>query len=259
MKSWQRELRIIVDMYEDIQAERIALANRLRQGEFSGEFEEFAIKRIEGLRKDEEKLRRSMEKILEESLIWQQWLKYVKGIGSTLASKILSKVDFDKAKSPSSLWSFFGLAVKDGKAIRRRRGEKTRYPPEMKKLYYNIGTSIEKSKGKYRKLYDAFKEREESRKVFEISLAKLKADPESYYGSILLDYSRKLLKVKLSQLKKDWERYKANTYYDCIIHSGDFRGIRCTDEVFMKLVEQAAEKPKVEIRMEDFQGYQSQT
>jgi len=190
----RRTLRTLSDMYTDIQAERVALENRLRQGEFTDEFAEFARKRAEALRKDEERLKKLLEKNLKQSILWTEWLQHVKGVGPTLAGKLLSLIDFEKAKHISSIWKYFGLAVVGGRIQKKVRGQATGFNPEAKKLYYLLGESFVRTatrggKGGYRKLYEKFKEVELQKAEYTITVRDLLRDINkgvtTHYGTII--------------------------------------------------------------------------
>jgi len=195
-KRLRETLRTLSDMYNDIQAERIAVENRLRQGEFVEKFIEFARKRVEALRKDEEKCKRLLEKNLKQSALWTEWLQHVKGVGPTLAGKLLAMIDFKKAKHISSIWKYFGLAVIGGRIQRKERGKTTDFNPEAKKLYYLLSESFVRvaakgKKGGYRKLYEKFKEAEIQKAEYTITVRDLLRDINkgitTHYGTIIED------------------------------------------------------------------------
>jgi len=192
----KRTLRVLADMYDDVQQERIAIENRLRQGEFVDEFAEFARKRAEALRKDEEKCKRLLEKSLKQSILWTEWLQHVKGVGPTLAGKLLAMIDFSKAKHIGSIWKYFGLAVIGGKIQKKVRGQATGFNPEAKRLYYLLSESFVRvaakgGKGGYRKLYEKFKEAEIQKAEYTITVRDLLRDINkgitTHYGTIIED------------------------------------------------------------------------
>jgi hypothetical protein len=51
-----------------------------------------------------------MEAIITQHPAWP-WLSSVKGIGSTLAARLLSRLDIARAPSPASFWAYCGLAT----------------------------------------------------------------------------------------------------------------------------------------------------
>jgi hypothetical protein len=61
----------------------------------------------------ERDLRRAMLTALADHPAWP-WMARVKGIGPTLAARLLARLDVAKAPSPSSFWSYCGLATVPG-------------------------------------------------------------------------------------------------------------------------------------------------
>lgn len=62
---------------------------------------------------EESELRRAMLAALTAHPAWP-WLSRVKGIGATLAAKLLARLDVTRAPSPSSFWAYCGLATVPG-------------------------------------------------------------------------------------------------------------------------------------------------
>jgi hypothetical protein len=58
----------------------------------------------------ERELAAQMEALIEEHAVWP-WLSEVKGIGATLAARLLSRLDIARAHSPASFWAYCGLAT----------------------------------------------------------------------------------------------------------------------------------------------------
>jgi hypothetical protein len=58
----------------------------------------------------ERELALHMEAIIAQHPIWP-WLSHVKGIGSTLAARLLARLDISRAPSPASFWAYCGLAT----------------------------------------------------------------------------------------------------------------------------------------------------
>ncbi len=61
----------------------------------------------------ERDLRRAMLSALSDHPAWP-WMSRVKGIGPTLGARLLARLDVSKAPSPSSFWSYCGLATVPG-------------------------------------------------------------------------------------------------------------------------------------------------
>lgn len=58
----------------------------------------------------EREMSRQMEALVEQHPAWP-WLEDVKGIGTTLAARLLSRLDIARAPAPSSFWAYCGLAT----------------------------------------------------------------------------------------------------------------------------------------------------
>jgi hypothetical protein len=134
-----RDLRWIADAYEQAQRVRLETGERLRailQGRDHREGESLKTDDAAGVlaqirsgdvdgpvpilgrtyrrhAEAERDLRRAMLTALADHPAWP-WLSRVKGIGPTLAARLLARLDVGKAPSPSSFWSYCGLATVPG-------------------------------------------------------------------------------------------------------------------------------------------------
>lgn len=92
-----------------------------------------------------------------------EWLIEERGIAATFAVILLGMIDIEKATTVSALWRYCGLATgKDGKAERRRKGEKLGYNPHMKTRMYLLGESFVKARNeRWRAHYDDYKARKQ--------------------------------------------------------------------------------------------------
>jgi hypothetical protein len=147
-----RDLRWIADAYEQAQRVRIESGERIR-AIVQGRDERTGAERAEASRvlleirrgetdgpvvllgrtyrrhwEAEQELRRAMTTALAEHPAWD-WLSQVKGIGATLAAKLLARLDVHRAPHPSSFWSYCGLATVPGIEYRCATcGLRTSYP-----------------------------------------------------------------------------------------------------------------------------------
>lgn len=123
-----------------------------------------------------------LKHLLTQHKIWTEFMEKVKGVGPAMAAIIISEIDINKAKYPSSLWSYAGLDVApDGKGRSRRKehlveseytdkdGEiKTKmgisFNPWLKtKLVGVLGASfLRAGDNKYSQLYNDYKNRLEN-------------------------------------------------------------------------------------------------
>ena len=154
-------------VYTDIQGVRIALGNKTWATENAGNvaIPQIYVDMIDQLKDMEKGLIREASQQLKTHPAWDTWGKHVKGFGPTLAMQLFGQIgDIGRFDTVSKLWKYCGLGVTDGKADRRRKGEKLSYSPRLKTLLYNIGTSFLKTKSPYRDIYDEKKLVYETRK-----------------------------------------------------------------------------------------------
>lgn len=86
------------------------------------------------------KLESAMLRQLRQVPIYNLFLKDVFGVGPIVASYLVSDIDIHRATKPSSLRMFCGLAVQDGRLVRRVKGQKSTYSSEMRtRLYQAFG------------------------------------------------------------------------------------------------------------------------
>jgi hypothetical protein len=134
-----RELRWLADAYEQAQRVRIQSGERIRATLQSREQvhstgiamldADEVLRRIRSGKTDgpvpllgrtyrshweaERELARGMEESVARHPAWP-WISAVKGIGATLAAKLLARLDVRRADTPSAFWSFCGLATVPG-------------------------------------------------------------------------------------------------------------------------------------------------
>ena len=135
-------LRILVEVFYDMQKLRIATGNRLGMYEKLNVLTPLQAAKLQeifsDLERDEGKIMKEISDELKVIPIWQ-WLKTVKGIGPAMAAGIVGWID-DISKSPhvSSLWKYAGMHVEDGKAPRRKRGEKAPWSWRLKTHMWKV-------------------------------------------------------------------------------------------------------------------------
>ena len=197
-KQLLKKVGLLADTYMDIQDMRIRMNNRVRQEEYEDEMKEFVKERAKAMQKIEKDLQKEMLIHLKGIKLYNNWLLYVRGIGSTLAGKMLRYIDFDKAKHVSSLYAYAGLLVdENGKAIKGMRGQKLNYNPKFKTTLYLVGVSFEKLGGGYRKLYNEFKRQE-------LQKAKLTIDAKQVLNYVGYIYDGKpITKKKAEKIAKE--------------------------------------------------------
>lgn len=140
MEHTGRELRWLADAYEQAQRIRIETGERIR-AVLQGRDETWSVgnkkpmdgKEVEqvlsGIKAgdtmgpvtilgrtyqrhwtEERELYQEMMGVLDAHPAWE-WLDQVKGIGATLACKLLARLDVTKADTPSAFWAYCGLAT----------------------------------------------------------------------------------------------------------------------------------------------------
>lgn len=146
-------LRILAETYEDLQKLRIACSNRFH----AYERDDLFIRLTKKFFDIEKEIQNQMKKYLQEHQVWP-WLSQVKGIGPTLGCKLLSQIeDISKFDTVSKLWRYAGLAVIDGEAERKKKGEKVHFNPRLKTCMFLIGQAFLKGRSPYRIIYDEAK------------------------------------------------------------------------------------------------------
>jgi hypothetical protein len=137
-----RDLRWITDAYEQAQRVRLQAGERIRaivQGR-DPRLESTPLEDADGVLRairqgehdgpvpllgrtyrrhweEEQELKRAMDEALRTHPVWS-WLSQVRGIGSTLAARLLARLDLARAPTPSSFWAYCGLATVQGQLFR---------------------------------------------------------------------------------------------------------------------------------------------
>lgn len=121
-----------------------------------------AYELLQESKKLEEKYKHTMTDFVEKEPIWQEFLKYVKGVSYVFAANLLKEVGYcEDGPHASSLWRLAGYHVIDGEAPRRKKGVVLDYNHRLHSLMYLIGDSFIKQRtSPYRDIYDAEKSRQ---------------------------------------------------------------------------------------------------
>lgn len=161
-------IRGLTENFYDMQAMRIEVESQLRaflQGGSQAEGEWLKENVFTNLEDIENKINRYIGHQLKNEPIYTEWLKDVLGIGPILAGGLISWIgNVERFATISKLWSYSGLAVDpDGRAVRRKAGEKSHFNSRLKTHCWKIGEAFVKTKGGYRKLYDEFRKEYEEK------------------------------------------------------------------------------------------------
>ena len=156
------KLRILVDVREAMQKERIGFGNRVGALERAadtgnGETEAMMQRWLEHFAAVEKQADADIKAAVKEYGIYE-YVSRVKGIGPMLAAQLVALIDIERAATVSALWRYAGYAVFDGERERPRKGERLSYNARLKKVCYLVGTSFLKSSSPYRAVYDSARE-----------------------------------------------------------------------------------------------------
>jgi hypothetical protein len=99
-----------------------------------------------GLNALEKEALKEVIRLIKYHPVWA-YLKEIRGVGPTMAGVLISEIDITRCNTVSQLWAYCGLAVgPDGKAVRKKKGEKLGYNPWLKsKVVKVLGESFIKS------------------------------------------------------------------------------------------------------------------
>jgi Transposase IS116/IS110/IS902 family len=168
--------RLTYRLIEDLQRVRLAHGNRIRQmvphlerGNVTPPrgvptWEVFFKASAEVLEQEEARVLTLAKSLLRRHDLGR-WLLGQKGIGPALGCSILGECwPLDRFQSPRRLWAFAGLHVgEDGKAVRRKKGQKANWNSRLKTRLWLFGGSVLKAGGPWRELYDTRKVLEQAK------------------------------------------------------------------------------------------------
>lgn len=179
-----------------LQQERIALGNRLsaiERGDDQSSPEAIAMltKWHTRFQELEEQATDDID-LLSEGLEIIDRMTRVKGVGRTLASKIVSMIDISKARTVSALWRYAGYGVVNGQRERLVKGERSHFNRELKTYCYQIGSSMMRTGSPYRAVYESAKEYYQASR------------PDWTKAHIHNASLRKMVKIFLSHLYVEW-------------------------------------------------------
>lgn len=167
-------LRCLADLYDQTQQVRIATGERLRAYVQHRDQSLASAARLPSLQeiragyfsgpvpilgetyyrhsKYERELRAEMRRALVAHPVFS-WLDENKGIGPTLACKLLARLDIARAPTPSSFWRYCGLAPARDPAHAKHHDR------VAKKMCYLLAVSLVRHNREYRELYEATRQR----------------------------------------------------------------------------------------------------
>lgn len=125
-----KEMHKLIDKhYRQLTEEGIPTARKFKGDPVISDYTEFVLlQQYKDLISQEERQFNTLEYVLRDFPIWNEFMKGVPGCGPAMAGVIVSEIDIHKAKYPSSLWMYAGLDVlnydKDGKHLSEGRSRK---------------------------------------------------------------------------------------------------------------------------------------
>lgn len=178
------------------------------------------ITKLLGIAKTEHALESEYKEIIEswagDSPVYTGFLKKTKGIGPVLGGGLLAVFDVSKAKHISSFWAYAGLHVIEGKAPRRKKGEKLNYSTQARTLCWKVSDSFIKQRTTpYREIYDRVKAEE---------TAKLKDSGKGWKLHADLRARRRMVKQFLADFWVYWRKAEGlpvSPPYSARFHPGE--------------------------------------
>ncbi len=168
---------IIKEIRESYGSISIGVAETLKNRKFPGdhiitsETEYEFTKMYFELEKLEKSITKELKVWVEEHPLWDAWLAKVPGVGPAMAGVLLSEIDINRAKYPSSLWQLAGLDVaKDGRGRQKFREH-----------------CVKTEDGRLRRVYNAFLKSKLMGVQAEVFIKK-----KSPYAEIYYDYKHRL-------------------------------------------------------------------
>lgn len=186
------QLSAILNLYWDLQKTRISLGNRiwaLNEAKEKTEDLTTILGKVEEIEDDVEK---RLKKCIHKHYLWTGWLKHIGGVGEILTAQLIYLItgkkhteeckkkreeyfskkesgekrarafkcdcpvmEIERFDNVSALWKYALGGVVEGKAQRRRRGQKITWNPKLRSVCYNLGKSfVMTTSGQYRPWYD---------------------------------------------------------------------------------------------------------
>lgn len=106
------------------------------------------LAQVKELRRSASLLETPMLRELRKIPIYQTFLSRVYGVGPVVAAYLVSDIDIHRAVKPSALRMFCGLAVVDGRLVRRTAGVKNRYNANLRTRIFQMFSAMAKNGAK---------------------------------------------------------------------------------------------------------------
>lgn len=150
-------LRILVDMREALQRQRIAFGNRIGALDRADDTGDHTSRDVMEWWQNhflaaEAQANTDIKYALHDHPIYE-YMRGIKGVGPLLSAQLIAQVDISRSPTVSAFWRYAGYAVINGEREKKTKGEKLRYNARLKKICYLIGMSFIKSRSPYADVY----------------------------------------------------------------------------------------------------------
>lgn len=158
-------IKLAVRGLYDAQKLRIQLSLRIQRLVRDGIMEEDEAKTFFKLpfswfEKAEHEMQKLVVRETKNLPIVKSWLLKVRGVGPRIAGLMVANIaPIERFPNVAKLWAYAGLAVKDGRAVKREKGQKSNWNQELKTTAWKLAQSFVKQGGAYRDVYDRYKSR----------------------------------------------------------------------------------------------------
>lgn len=161
--------------FYDFQKVKNEFAGRMRASEDVEHMPEERSQELDDYKKSleiaEKKLIKIIEPYLKEIPVYNEFLIKIKGCAVRMSACVVASVqDIKRFQTVSKLWAYAGMHVINGKAARRKKGEKANWNSFLKTKLHVLADCLiklnfddEKKPLRYRKFYDDYKNRMENR------------------------------------------------------------------------------------------------
>lgn len=212
-REWKppSKLGFLYSSFKEIQKARNALGNRMFAAGETKDYEEG----FDFFEKAEKFFLKSAAKELKVHKI-SEWLTSVKGVGPSMACGIISifeKNGIGAFETVSSMWSYCGLGVVDGKAPRKTKGGDSKWNHKARAMLIGVlGPSFLKSQSSpYVEIYYDEKEQQLKKTYKKGELEKNYHGYEKEDTKLLLGHAhnramRKTVKIFISHLYDEWRK-----------------------------------------------------
>lgn len=154
------DLALVVRQFYAIQDLRKAMSNRLQAYQRLGYYAEHAGQVFDQMVTLENDIGSTVGAMVKSEPIYNAWLKHVKGIGPILSAALIARIgSVDRFEFVSALWAYAGMHTVDGKAPKRRKGQKANWDSDLKTIVaYKIPAQFIRVPSSFgRQLYDRYK------------------------------------------------------------------------------------------------------